>query len=194
MNAAKPSHVVECVIWNTTNGTVIVCIQLPVFETNAALQNTAKSRCFRTRNDVPFRRSGVRHGRRGSRCAVEALEHATDVTRPGGQRRPRAVGHHRVPLVAHLLGGERAIEDAVVHRHDHSPHVPRTHGEALPRRRAVGMDRATRPARPPDRATSTRAAAATPGSARTHRGGSWPTARSRSPRCRAARPRARARA
>src|SRR5687768_8679577 len=38
MNAAKPTQVVECVILKTTAGTVIVCIQLPEFETIAPHQ------------------------------------------------------------------------------------------------------------------------------------------------------------
>ena len=73
MNAAKPSQVVECVMWYTTNGTAIVCIQLPVLETNAALQKIEKSRRLRTLNDVPCGRSA------SSLTTVEALEHAGDV-------------------------------------------------------------------------------------------------------------------
>ena len=41
MNAVNPTQVVECVSWKTTNGTVMVCIQLPVFEMIAADQNSA---------------------------------------------------------------------------------------------------------------------------------------------------------
>ena len=44
MNAANPSHVVEWVSWKMTNGTAIVCIHDPEFETSAELQNSAKSR------------------------------------------------------------------------------------------------------------------------------------------------------
>jgi hypothetical protein len=44
MNAANPSHVVECVSWKMTNGTAIVCIHEPEFEISADAQNTEKSR------------------------------------------------------------------------------------------------------------------------------------------------------
>ena len=40
MNAVKPTHVVECVIWKITYGTVIVCIQVPEFEISAEIQKT----------------------------------------------------------------------------------------------------------------------------------------------------------
>src|SRR5438093_5310064 len=44
MNAARPSQVAEWVITYTTYGTVTLCIQFPVLDTRAALENTAKSR------------------------------------------------------------------------------------------------------------------------------------------------------
>ena len=39
MNAAKPTQVAECVMRSITNGTVIVCIQLPELDTMAPHQN-----------------------------------------------------------------------------------------------------------------------------------------------------------
>jgi hypothetical protein len=38
MNAVKPTHVVECVSWKITYGTVIVCIHVPEFDTSAEIQ------------------------------------------------------------------------------------------------------------------------------------------------------------
>ncbi len=49
-NAAMPSHAPELVIRYRTYGTVMLCIQLPVFETIAAVQNSAKSRYRKARN------------------------------------------------------------------------------------------------------------------------------------------------
>src|SRR4051794_39781471 len=42
--AGAPTHTVECVIWSITNGTVMVCIQLPLLLISAALQKREKSR------------------------------------------------------------------------------------------------------------------------------------------------------
>ena len=43
-NAPRPTQTVEWVSWSRTNGTVMVCIHVPVFETRAAEKKRAKSR------------------------------------------------------------------------------------------------------------------------------------------------------
>ena len=43
-NALTPTSAVEWVSWSTTNGTVTVCIHVPVFEINPAIQNVVNSR------------------------------------------------------------------------------------------------------------------------------------------------------
>src|SRR5689334_2584292 len=43
-NALSPTSAVECVSWSMTNGTVTVCIHVPVFESSPAVKNTENSR------------------------------------------------------------------------------------------------------------------------------------------------------
>src|SRR5215831_8143216 len=57
--ALTASHVVDPVRLKITNGTVTCCIQLPVFEMTADVQNRAKSRC---RNDAKARERELTDG------------------------------------------------------------------------------------------------------------------------------------